>query len=138
MSGNTDARPEARGDIADLVIAMLSVGGYALERVWEIRTNLEREGLLDSGVVEALDEAELVRRLTVSGYDRGPIVTTSMANRLIALHAAVRNGILAEASRLMQERRTKDAEALLCTVKGIGPMVFRQFAALQVNRTQDH
>jgi hypothetical protein len=138
MSGDRHARRDAWGDVEHLVIAMLSVGGYPLERVWDIRLNLEREGLLESNFVGTLDEAELVRRLAISGYDRGPIVTMSMAIRLIALHAAVRKGVLAQVSGLIQERRLKDAETLLCTVKGIGPMVFRQFAALQGDWKRDH
>ena len=34
---------------------------------------LEREGLIDPQVVEMLTEAEVVRRLATSGYDRGPL-----------------------------------------------------------------
>lgn len=118
-------------EIVHLVIAMLAVGGYSLQRVWDMRPSLEREGLVNPEVVELLDEDEVVRRLATSGYDRGPIVTASMAIRLIALHAAVRNGILTQASRFMHEGRFQDAEKTLCKVKGIGPMVFRQFASLE-------
>jgi hypothetical protein len=135
---DTEARADAQETLAHLIIALLSVGGYSIERVWEIRSNLESEGLLDSKAVEMLDEAEVVRRLATSGYDRGPVVTVSMARRLMALHTAVRNGLLAQASSLMQEKRMKDAETLLCTVKGIGPMVFSQFAALLGESKQGH
>jgi hypothetical protein len=54
-----------------------------------------------------------------------------MASRLMALHAAVRNGVLIQASRLMREGRLQDAEKTLCGMKGIGPMVFKQFAVLE-------
>jgi hypothetical protein len=110
---------------------MLAVGGYSLQQVWDLLPSLEREGLADPQIVEMLDEAEVVRRLARSGYDRGPTVTVSMANRLMALHAAVRNGVLTQASRLMQEGRLQDAEKTLRSVKGVGPMVFKQFAALK-------
>src|SRR6267378_3203444 len=130
MSENT--RPNrgsnASERIVHLVIAALAVGGYSLERAWDLRPKLEREGLVDPKVVEMLDEAEVVRRLATCGYDRGPIVTASMASRLIALHAAVRIGVLAQTSELMQNGRLQDAEKVLRRVKGVGPMVFRQFA----------
>jgi hypothetical protein len=71
-------------------------------------------------VVAVLNEPEIVRRLAISGYDRGPIVTASMASRVMALHTAVRKELLTEVCRLMRENRLKDAETLVCTVKGIG------------------
>ena len=115
----------------NLVIATLAVGGYSLQRVWDIQSSLEKQGLVDPWAVEKFNEAEVVRRLAISGYDRGPIVTTSMAKRLMALHAAVRGGVLTQTCRLMQEGRLRDAEHMLCGVKGIGPIVFKQFALLK-------
>jgi hypothetical protein len=133
MSGYTDAT-HGKGvseDIVSVVIAMLAVGGYSLQRVWDIQASLEKEGLIDPKAVEKLNEAEVVRRLVNSGYDRGPIVTTSMAQRLMALHRAVRSGVLMQTCRLIQEGRLKDAETMLCGVKGIGPSVFKQFMLLR-------
>lgn len=121
----------ASGGIVHLVIAALAVGGFSLERAWDLRPKLERQGLVDPKAVEMLDEAEVVRRLAICGYDRGPIVTAAMASRLIALHAAVRKGVLAQTSELMQSGRVQDAEKMLCRIKGVGPMVFRQFAVLE-------
>lgn len=57
-----------------------------------------------------------------AGHDRGPTVTTSMAKRLMALHAAVREGVLTQTSQLMREGRLQEAERALCKVKGVGPM----------------
>ncbi|HXG47422.1 MAG TPA: hypothetical protein VNO52_07355 [Methylomirabilota bacterium] len=114
-----------------LVVALLAVGGYSLQRAWDLLPALQNEGLTDAKAAERLDEAEVVRRLARAGYDRGPIVTTSMAKRLIALHAAVRGGILTHAFGLMREGRLQDAEKAFCKVKGVGPMVFKQFAALE-------
>lgn len=118
-------------DIQHLLVAMLAVGGHSLERVWELLPALEKEGLTDSQTVGGLDEGEIVRRLARSGYDRGPTVTPFMAQRLISLHAAVREGLFARACRLMREGRLQDAEAMLRCVKGIGPAVFKSFVILQ-------
>jgi hypothetical protein len=117
--------------IEHLIVAMLAVGGYSLERAWVLLPDLEKEGLADPKVVETLDEAEVVRRLARSGYDRGPTVTAFMADRLLAIHAAARNGVLEQVSGLMREGRLRDAEMMLCRVKGVGPIVFKQFATLE-------
>jgi hypothetical protein len=117
--------------VVHLVVAVLAVGGYSLQRAWNLLASLQKEGLTDSKAVEKYDEAEVVRRLARSGYNRGPTVTPSMAKRLMALHAAVRDGVLAQAVRLLQDGRIKDAEKVLCTIKGVGPMVFNQFVMLE-------
>lgn len=54
-----------------------------------------------------------------------------MAKRVIALHTAVREGVLAEAVGLMREGGLQDAEEVFCRIKGVGPMVFSQFALLE-------
>jgi len=46
---------------------MLAVGGYSLQRVWDLLPSLEREGRADPKMVEILDEDEVVRRLARSG-----------------------------------------------------------------------
>ncbi len=114
-----------------LVVALLAVGGYSLQRAWDLLPALQREHLADAKAAEELDEAEVVRRLARAGYDRGASVTTSMAKRLMAVHAAVRDGVLAQASRLMRDGRLQDAERVLCQVSGIGPTVFKHFAVLE-------
>lgn len=117
--------------VEHLVVAMLAVGGYSLQRVWNILPQLQAEGLTDSSRSENANETKVVQRLARAGYDRGPTVTTSMAKRLVALHAAARDGLLDQAARLMREGRLKDAEKALCSVKGIGPIVFKHFAILE-------
>ena len=117
--------------VVHLMVAVLAVAGYSLEQAWNLRASLQKEGLMDSKEIEKLDEAEVVRRLARIGYDRGPVVTLSMAKRLMSLHAAVRNGVLEQAVRLMRDNQLKEAEKVLCTVKGVGPMVFKQFARLE-------
>jgi len=117
--------------VVHLMVAVLAVGGYSLQRAWNLLESLKKEGLTNPKVVEKCDEAEVVRRLARSGYDRGPTVTWSMAMRIMALHAAVRGGVLAQAVRLLRDGRVKDAEKVLCEVKGVGPTVFKHFAVLE-------
>lgn len=118
-------------EVADAVIALLSVGRYSLERAWGHLDRLRVNGLLDPTVVLTLDEGEIVRRLGASGYDRGPVVTTMMGKRLVSLHQGVRRGALRQACDLLKVGKTADAERALCTISGVGPAVFRTFVALR-------
>jgi hypothetical protein len=117
--------------VEHLVVATLAVGGYTIQRAWALLPNLKAAGLTDSGAIQTLDESEVVRRLARSGYDRGPAVTMSMAKRIVALHRAVREGVLMAAVTSMREGRLQDAEEILCRINGVGPMVFRQFILLE-------
>ena len=117
--------------VENLVVAALAVGGYSVQRVWDLLANLRKEGLVNSEAFEKYDEAEVVRCLARSGYDRGPTVTMSMANRLMALHAGVRAGVLAKTVFLLRNGHIKDAEGVMCAMKGVGPRVFKHFAMLE-------
>lgn len=118
-------------EIGDAVVALLSVGGYSLQRAWECLEGLRGNGLLDPAVVQSLSEGEVVRRLGASGYDRGAIVTTMMARRLVSLHEGVRRGAVRQACDHLREGRVTEAERALCSVSGVGPAVFKNFTALQ-------
>ena len=117
----------------NLIIAALAVGGYSLERAWSLLPILETEGLTDPALVLGLDEGQVVQRLARSGYDRGPIVTLSMARRLISIHHAARDGVVEQASELIREGRVRDAEGMLRGVKGVGPIVFKYFMVLETS-----
>lgn len=125
------SEPGETAHVDHLVVALLSVGGYPLQRTRDRLEKIREAGLTDPNVVRALSEAAVVTRLAGAGYDRGPEVTTSMARRLIALHAAVRDGVLDRALVLLTDKKTDDARAILCKIKGIGPGVFGNFLALE-------
>lgn len=69
-------------------------------------------------------------RLMKAGYDRGPVVTTMMAARLLAVHAAVRDGIFDHVVELASEGRLDEAELIAVRVPGVGPRVFKSFVLL--------
>jgi len=120
-----------------LIVAMLAVGGFPLERAWALLPKLRQSGLTTPATALALDERELIRRLALSGYDRGPVVTTSLARRIMAAHVATEKGVLATTVRLMREGNVEQAEKTLREVKGVGPTVFRTFVALERQSKRD-
>ncbi len=118
-------------EIADAVIALLSVGGFSLERAWACLEGLRTQGLLETSVVLGLDEGEVVRRLSSAGYDRGAQVTTMMGKRLTNMHNGNRRGAVRRACDLLREGKQSEAEHELCTINGVGPAVFRNFVQLR-------
>src|SRR5438552_1264993 len=69
----------------DLVIALLSVNGYRVEKTRPLQHALEQAGLFDLKAVGNLREDEVADRLRVAGYNRGEFLTRLMAARLVAL-----------------------------------------------------
>ena len=117
--------------IEHFVVSLLAVGGFSLERTWALLDRLREEGLVEPLTVAVLSEGEVVKRLAAAGYDRGECVTTSMAQRLVACHAAIRSGHLERVSSVLREGRVEKAKTLLCQLKGVGPVVFESFKVLE-------
>lgn len=121
--------------IENAVVSVLAVGGYPIARVHAKLEALRANGVFDPLAFSDADEERAFMALIRAGYERGPIVTKKMAQRLIGVHAAVRDGRLARIVDLLDRGQARDAEALAFKIPGIGPKVFEQFVALQVTRS---
>ena len=114
-----------------LVVAMLAVGGFSVEKVLAIREALERHGLLNPRKLAQWDDARITRELTAAGYRRG-LLTGMYAERL---SAAMKE--LAAAERLLQTEELLASGSvslvthLLLPQKGVGPRVVDNFLALR-------
>lgn len=132
MAGTARGRRDAeRNPIEDLIVSLLSVGGFPLERTWRLLPNLAREELTNPEVVTQLDAEEIVKRLVRAGYNRGAAVTRMMALRLIHVHIAVQQRKLVQACQKLANGNTDAAEHLLCSISGVGPVVFNNFVLLR-------
>lgn len=69
----------------DLVLAMLSTGGYRLEKTYKHRSMLIENGLTDPRKIRLMDEKQLAIKLVESGYNRGPVLTAIYTERLVSL-----------------------------------------------------
>jgi hypothetical protein len=83
---------------------------------------MREAGLLDPAQTVGRDLGEVTVRLAQAGYDRG-MLTSLLAGRLQDLLAAVQLGKLDSVAQLVAAGRRSETEALLQTVKGIGPRV---------------
>lgn len=114
-----------------LVVAMLAVGGFSVEKVLAIREALERRGLLNPRKLAEWDDARITRELTAAGYTRG-MLTGMYAERLSAamkeLAAAER---LPQAEELLASGSASRIADLLLPKKGVGPRVIENFLALR-------
>lgn len=115
----------------DLVVSMLSINQYSLERTYRSLRGLREQGLFDPKNLMRWDETEIVSRLKLAECDRGTFMTTLFAFRLCNL------GRLAEAkgfetcTKIISSRNAKAIKELLLPVNGIGPKVIANFCLLQ-------
>lgn len=125
-----------RGDESaweSLAIAMLSVGGFSVEKVLGLRASLAKHGLLDPRNLVEWDEARITRELTAAGYDRG-LLTGMYAERLsAAMRALAATDRLVETQTLLENADDERISDLLLPEKGIGPKVVASFLRLRRN-----
>lgn len=116
---------------ADLVIALLSVNNYPLEKTFDLFKGLAEAGLFEPARLAAWDLAEISRRMGQAGYDRGPAMTQIFAERLSGLgHFLSAHGLL-ECEEVLGTGSRAEITALLTPAKGIGPRVLQNFFLLR-------
>jgi len=117
--------------IGDLVVALLSVNAWRVEKTFKIYEGLRALELLDLDAVARLDEAEVCSRLERAGYARGDFMIALLARRLLGLATALSGDGKIQLRRLVEERDMSGLERLLFRVKGIGHGVFGTYTTLR-------
>lgn len=115
----------------DLVISILSVNQYSLERTYGSLLALREQQVTDPLSLAQWSSQEIERRLRAAGCDRGEFMTRLFAERLSALGVLVRTKGIDECDKIIAGRDARAIEALLLPVKGIGPVVLRHFYSLR-------
>ncbi len=114
---------------ADIVLAMLATGGYRLEKVFQHFELLQEYGLTDPRKISCMDPESIARNLVASGYNRGPILTGMYTERLLSLGKL--SDQAEENERILAEGTKEQITVLLKDIKGIGPVVIRNFLELR-------
>ncbi len=114
-----------------LVVSILSVNNYLLERAYGLLERLEKEGLLDPARLGQWDIGEVVGRLDRAGYGRGPGITKIVAERMVALGVWASKREFEKCTRDLVTMPDDEVGELLLSVKGVGPMVLRNFLLLR-------
>jgi hypothetical protein len=107
--------------LEEIVVALLAVNNYPLEKAWKLLPGLRAAGLTDPKRVP-MDIGECTVALAAAGYDRG-LLTEMFAERIQQLMAMVERGALAGLDDLIDAKKKTEAQALVTTVKGVGPRV---------------
>lgn len=116
---------------ADLVIAILSVNNYPLEKTFALFESLEDNGLFDPTVLAGLSATDVARKLGAAGYNRGDTMTAIFTERLSSLGQLTSSVPVESASRILKTGDHKEVSSLLSSVKGIGPKVLANFFLLR-------
>ena len=125
-----EAKGNAKEAVRKLVIALLAVNSYPIEKVFSCSPKLEEEGVFAPEKVSSWTEEDAVRRLARAGYNRGPFITTLLADRLLSVSRFLQEGGLSAFQRACETRRVEEVAGALKGVRGVGPAVLRNFAIL--------
>jgi hypothetical protein len=125
----TDAEPEALWE--DLVLSILSVNGYSLEKSYSFVAALRREGLFSPPNLIHWSEEEIGKRLRRAGYDRGDFMTRLFALRLLHLGVFLETKGVEETGQIIRSGKAAEVRKLLGPVYGIGPRVLANLFILR-------
>lgn len=115
----------------DLVVALLAVNQYSLEKTFALLDSLRAGKITDPEKLGQWTEAEMFLSLKSSGCDRGPFMTALFAERLCALGGLIRAMGVSECETVLTGHDRAKIEALLLPVNGIGPKVLKNFFVLR-------
>lgn len=116
---------------SDLVISILSVNRFSLEKAYGLLKQLRAEQLTDPEELSKRTAPELYRRLMAAGYDRGEFMTYLFAERLSSLGAFAKQHGIVQCERVMRGHDVAALEKLLLSIDGIGPVVVKNFRTLR-------
>ncbi len=117
--------------VGDLVVAMLAVNNWPLEKACELRPDLEKSGLCDAKQLSTLSPEEVFARLKKAGYTKADYVVGLLADRLRAMAMAMSGTRTGELQEMMRPGRAGDLDRFLLAIKGVGPAVLETFKALR-------
>ena len=127
----------------DLVIALLSVNQYSLERTYPLLEGIRAEKLADmqhlaAWTVPQIEERlkaasmpQIEERLKAASCDRGSFMTGLFAQRLHSLGEYIERHNIARCELTLRSGDVRAIETLLLPVNGIGPVVLKKFYLLR-------
>ena len=131
MSKENEGSKCADSPWQDLVIAILAVNQYSLEKTYPLVASLDKTGLFDPTVLRNLDCAQIEDCLRKGGCDRGSFMTALFSRRLAALGDFIRRQGLAARDQALVSGDPGTIEAFLIGVYGIGPKVIGNYLFLR-------
>jgi endonuclease III-like uncharacterized protein len=115
----------------DLVLAILSVNNYSIEKVYAKLQQLRRQGLFNPNNLCRWSHDEIAERLKAAGYDRGSFMTNLFSGRLAALGRHAEQVGVERFTRALSSKTPKGVEEALHSVSGVGPKVIENYCLLR-------
>jgi endonuclease III-like uncharacterized protein len=115
----------------DLIVSILAVNQYSLEKTYALLPLLRRAEVLDPEMLCNLQPEEVVERLKTNGVDRGSFMTLLFAMRLVSLGVALHSKGIASCVEVILSNDPEEIRNLLLPVNGIGPKVIGNFLLLR-------
>lgn len=115
----------------DLVVSILAVNQYSIEKTYEGIDGLREHHVCDPLKLAHWDHAQIIQQLKLAGYDRGEFMTNLFALRLGALGAYIRQHGVEASSDAISSRDRIAVERFLSPVNGVGPKVLKNFFMLR-------
>ncbi|MFN8007519.1 MAG: hypothetical protein U0V70_10945 [Terriglobia bacterium] len=140
MEGQSESRKTRETDNPwqDLVVSILSVNQYSLEKTYQSIGGLQKQGLFDPQTLIQSDQDEIVHQLKLSGCDRGQFMTKLFALRLAALGDSICDR-LDTFNEVLSGSDSRRIEELLIPINGIGPKVISNFFLLRgIKKNRKH
>lgn len=126
-----DIQPRADDPWEDLILSILSVNNFSIEKAFNLAPALRKQGLLDPRKLVGYDRNTLFKRLNAGGYARGDYVTGLLTDRLTALGEYIRQQGVEPCTSAISGTSAREIEKFLLPVKGIGPRVVSNFVFLR-------
>lgn len=121
---------------ADLVIAILSVNNYPLDKTFALFEALKKNGLFDPACLAESSPADIARKLGSAGYNRGDTMTAIFTERLISLGQLAIRARVEDCVRILSTGYPEEVTSLLSGVKGVGPKVLANYFILRGDGSQ--
>ena len=115
----------------DLIVSILAVNQYSLEKTYPLLEGLRKGGLTYPNNLAAWNPDEITARLRESGCNRGAFMTGLFALRLCSVGVAAKARGIEEFTRILLSKDFAEIDRLLMSVNGIGPKVLWNFRLLQ-------
>lgn len=115
----------------DLIVSILSVNNYSLDKAYTHVPALKSEGLSCPENLTKWDAGSIAQRLEGAGLQRGSFMANLYAQRLSSLGAAIKRVGIAEFTNTLSSDRRDDISALLAPINGIGSRVLKNFFLLR-------
>lgn len=114
---------------ADIVISLLSVNQHPVEKTYRIYNQLQDNGLFDLQNLATWNHDKIFKTLRKSGYERGDYMLGLFTERLMSLGASASK--LEDNINILTKGTEHDVTALLTGVKGVGPVVIKNFLGIR-------